>query len=317
MTGIGVKYRNNDGPERNQQTCFNNQKGVTEMITRLLRPTAALVSIATVVIALFGLLGFSAFAQSASAPPIGSVPGRTEYVLGPGDQIRISVFQNQDLTVETRVSETGTITFPLVGTVQVGGYTPAQAEQRIADQLRTGKFVLQPQVTVLVLTVRGSQIAVLGQVNRPGRYPIEVTNTRISDVLALAGGITQSGSDLVTIVGKRDKKDFTKEVDIASLFQSGKISEDMLVEGGDVIYAHRAPQFFIYGEVQRPGVYRLERSMTVMQALAQGGGLTPRGTERGLRLNRRDSNGRIQSKEPNMEEIVMPDDVLNVRQSIF
>ena len=127
MTGIGVKYRNNEGPERNQQSCSNNQKGVTKMIARLLRPTAALVSIATVVMALFGFIGLSAFAQAASAPPVGAIPGRTEYVLGPGDQIRISVFQNQDLTVETRVSETGTITFPLVGTVQVGGYTPAQA----------------------------------------------------------------------------------------------------------------------------------------------------------------------------------------------
>jgi polysaccharide biosynthesis/export protein len=287
------------------------------MCARVFRTVAALSGIATFVIVLYGLLAFPAFAQSASAPVSAPNPGRAEYLLGPGDQIRISVFQNPDLAVETRVSETGTITFPLIGTVQVGGMTPAQAEQRIANQLRSGKFVLQPQVTVLVLTVRGSQIAVLGQVNRPGRYPIEVTNTRVSDVLALAGGIMPSGSDMVTIVGKRNSKDFTKEIDVAGLFQSGKIGEDMLVEGGDVIYAHRAPQFFIYGEVQRPGVYRLERTMTVMQALAQGGGLTPRGTERGLRLNRRDSSGRLQSKEPSMDEIVMPDDVLNVRQSIF
>ena len=284
------------------------------MNARLLRMLGTLAG-AALLLGLALLDVHSAFAQAQQGAS--AAPSRTEYVLGPGDQIRISVFQNPDLTVETRVSETGTITFPLVGGVQIGGLTPALAEQRIANQLRTGKFVLQPQVTVLVLTVRGSQVAVLGQVNRPGRYPIEVTNTRVSDVLALAGGIMPSGSDLITIVGRRNQKDFSKEIDIAGLFQTGKVAEDMLVEGGDVIYAHRAPQFFIYGEVQRPGAYRLERGMTVMQALAQGGGLTARGTERGLRLNRRDTGGRLQSKEPTMEEIVMPDDVLYLRQSMF
>jgi polysaccharide export outer membrane protein len=244
---------------------------------------------------------------------------KADYVLGAGDLIRITVFQNPDLTTEARVGESGAITFPLVGNVQVGGMTTGEAGERIARLLRDGKFVQRPQVNVLVLTVRGSQVSVIGQVNKPGRYPIEVTNTRVSDVLALAGGIMPTGADTVIVVGQRDNRAYRKEIDIPSLFQSqtGRTNDDVLVAGGDVLYVHRAPQFYIYGEVQRPGAYRLERNMSVMQALAQGGGVTARGTERGLRLHRRDTGGKVQVKEPTMEEQVQADDVLYVRQSLF
>lgn len=242
---------------------------------------------------------------------------RTEYVLGPGDLIRITVFQNPDLTLETRVSEGGSIAYPLIGSVRLVGLTPTAAADTIATRLREGKFINQPQVNVLVVTIRGNQVAVLGQVNRPGRYPIEVTNTKVSDMLAMAGGITATGSDSLVLVGTRQNKPYRAEIDVPGLFQANNTTTDVVVAGGDVIYVHRAPQFYIYGEVQRPGTYRLERGMTVMQALAQGGGLTIRGTERGLRLHRRDADGRVQIKEPGMDDPVLVDDVIYVRQSIF
>jgi len=84
-----------------------------------------------------------------------------------------------------------------------------------------------------------------------------------------------------------------------------------------VIYVHRAPVFYIYGEVQRPGAYRVERGMTVMQALALGGGPTIRGTERGLRLHRREAGGKVQTIEPAMSEPVRGDDVLYIKESLF
>ena len=75
--------------------------------------------------------------------------------------------------------------------------------------------------------------------------------------------------------------------------------------------------FYIYGEVQRPGAYRVERDMTVMQALAQGGGPTLRGTESGLRLHRRDKDGKLQELQPELTERIQPDDVIYVRESLF
>jgi len=240
-----------------------------------------------------------------------------EYVLGAGDIVRISVFQNPDLAVETRVSESGAITFPLVGAVPVGGLSIQAAEQLIAKMLREGGFVLQPQVNALVMQYRSSQVSVLGLVNRPGKHPLEQAGSRVTDVLALAGGIVPAGADTVVLVGSRGGKPYRIEIDLPAMILDGDMSQNIGVQNGDVLYVHRAPQFYVYGEVQRPGAFRVERDMTVMQALAQGGGLTLRGTERGIRVHRRDKDGRIERIEPSMDEAVKPDDVIYVRESLF
>jgi polysaccharide export outer membrane protein len=240
-----------------------------------------------------------------------------EYQLGPGDTIRVLVFQNADLTLETRVSENGTISFPLIGIVRIGGMTIARAEQTIASALRTGGFIKQPQVNILLLVSRGNQVSVLGLVNRPGRYPLETFSTRFSEMLANAGGVAPAGADVVILTGTREGKPFRKEIDIAGMLLNNNLQDDIVVAGGDVIYVHRAPMFYIYGEVQRPGSYRVERGMTVRQALAQGGGLTPRGTERGLSVQRRGADGAIETLRPNLEDLVRADDVFQVRESLF
>lgn len=240
-----------------------------------------------------------------------------EYQLGPGDVIKITVFQNPDLTTEARVSEANAITFPLVGSVIVGGVSVPMAEQRIAKALADGGFVRQPQVNVLPVQVRGSQVAVLGQVNRPGRFPLETFNTRLSDMLAMAGGIASSGADTVIATGVRSGKAFRKEVDIAAMYLSNSTDDDILLAGGDTLFVQRAPTFYIYGEVQRAGVYRLERNMTLIQALATGGGLTPRGTQRGITVHRRDAGGKIQSIKPGLSDTLQPDDVVYVQESLF
>jgi polysaccharide export outer membrane protein len=240
-----------------------------------------------------------------------------EYQLGPGDTIRIQVFQNPDLTLETRVTENGIITFPLVGAAKVGGLSIAAAEQRIARALQSGGFIKQPQVNILLLQSRGNQVSVLGQVGKPGRYPLETSNTRLSEMLAIAGGIGLGGADVAVITGTRGGTPFRREIDIASLFLKATPQDDLVVAGGDVIYIHRAPTFYIYGEVQKPGSYRVERGMTIRQALAQGGGLSPRGTERGLSVYRRDADGAIETLTPSLNDLVQPGDVFHVRESLF
>jgi polysaccharide export outer membrane protein len=240
-----------------------------------------------------------------------------EYVLGPGDIIRITVFQNPDLTTEARVSESGVITFPLVGGVKVGGLTVPSAEGAIAEQLRTGGFVLQPQVGILPLQIRGNQVAVLGHVNRPGRYPLETLDTRLSDMLATAGGISPTGADEVVLVGERGGQPLRVTVNIPQVFAAGDFSKDLRLAGGDRIYVQRAPMFYIYGQVNRPGAFRLEDGMTVMQGLATGGGITLRGTEKGVQIHRRDAEGALQVLEPGLSSVLRPDDVIYVRESLF
>jgi len=240
-----------------------------------------------------------------------------EYRLGPGDGIRISVFQNPNLTLETRVAEDGAISYPLIGRVRIGGETLAGAESIIARALETGSYIQSPQVTIVLMQARSSQVSVLGLVNRAGRFPLETLNTRVSEMIAMAGGITREGADFVILSGERNGKYFRKEIDVGALFLSGKHEEDVLVAGGDVIYVQRAPQFYVYGEVNRPGSYRVERGMTLRQALVQGGGPTQRGTERNLRLYRRGASGELEASSPRLSEPVRPDDVLYVGESLF
>ena len=255
-------------------------------------------------------------AALSAAPRLVAADGR-DYAIGPGDVLRITVFQNADLSLETRVSESGQISYPLLGTVAVGGKNVTQVEASIAKGLRDGNFLKQPQVTVLVTQVRANQVSALGQVNRPGRYPIDVVGMRLSELLAQAGGIAPGGADVVTLTGERDGKPIRLEVDVPALYGRSPRGDDPVLRAGDVLFVDRAPMVYIYGEVQRPGAMRLERDMSVMQALATGGGPTLRGTERGLRVHRRGDDGRLEVVQPSMDDRLRDGDVVFVRESLF
>lgn len=263
-----------------------------------------------------GFVGVSAQAQPATSAAAATVAS-PEYRLGSGDVLRISVYQNPDLTLETRVSEAGVLSFPLLGTVRLGGLSVTSAEKLIADGLRTGNFVKSPQVTIVVLQVKGNQASVLGQVNRPGRFPIEVADMRLTDLLANAGGVAPTGAEIVVLSGMRNNQPYRVEIDLPGVFAPGGRGQDILIQNGDVLWVDRAPMVYIYGEVQRPGPMRLERSMTLMQTLATGGGLTQRGTEKGIRVHRKNADGKVEIIQPTLDESLKDGDVVYVRESLF
>lgn len=238
--------------------------------------------------------------------------------IGPGDTIKINVYQSPDLSMETRVNETGDISYPLLGRVKLAGLSVTQAEQHIASELKRREFVKDPQVQIVVTQVRANQVNVLGQVGRPGRYPLDLTGMRLTEVLALAGGIVAGvGSDTVVVTGTRDGKPFRKDVDMPSLFRSGNGADDIVIAPGDSIFVDRAPQIYLYGEIQHPGALRLERGMTLMQAVAAGGGATPRGTLRGIKITRTGPDGKQQQIEPSMEDTLRNGDVVYIKESLF
>jgi polysaccharide export outer membrane protein len=247
----------------------------------------------------------------------GTAFGQSRETLGEGDSIRITVFQNPDLTTETRISEQGTITFPLIGEVAIAGLTPAGAQARIARQLIEGKFVLKPQVSLNVVRVRSRQVSVLGQVAHPGRYPLDDTSSNLTDLLALAGGISTTGDDNVTVMVTRNGKTAKLDINVPTMYRTGDLSQNIQLQSGDAIFVQRAPVFYIYGEVQRAGTYRLEPDMTVMQALSVGGGVTPRGTDRGLKIRRKAGNGNFQTIDAHLTDPLEPNDVIYVRESLF
>ncbi len=267
-------------------------------------------------------LGLSALASTAqtaapTAGPTAAAAASPEYRLGAGDVVRIVVYQNADLTLETRVAETGVISYPLLGNVRIGGLAVSQAEKLIADGLKNGNFVKSPQVTLILLQVKGNQASVLGQVNRPGRYPIEVADMRLTDLLANAGGVAVTGGELMVLTGTRDGRPYRVEIDLPGVFSAGGRDADVIVQNGDVLWIDRAPLIYIYGEVQRPGPMRLERGMTLIQVLASGGGLTQRGTEKGIRVHRKSADGKVVVMQATMDESLKDGDVVYVRESLF
>jgi polysaccharide export outer membrane protein len=236
--------------------------------------------------------------------------------LGPGDALKISVFGNPDLSLETKVGEEGSITFPLIGAVSIAGLSTSDAEKKISGLLVNGGFLKKAEVNINVTELQSQQVSVLGQVLRPGRYPISGRRS-LTDMLAMAGGIGPEGGDTATIVRTRAGKTQKQVVNLVEMIQATDMQSNLDLINGDMVYVDRAPKFYIYGEVQHPGGYRLERNMSVMQALSIGGGLTPRGTERGLRVKRRDANGNTSIFNVKNDEILKADDVVYVKESLF
>jgi polysaccharide export outer membrane protein len=263
------------------------------------------------------LLAAAAVAAPVAAQPQSLDTRQTKETLGAGDSIRITVFQNPDMTTETRISPKGSIVFPLIGEVAMDGLTPAQAGSRIADQLKRGRFIVNPQVAVAIVQVRSRQVSVLGQLMRPGNYVLEDTSSRLTDILTLAGGISPTGADTVTVLRRNGGKPEKREINVPAIFRGGDPATNIEIESGDTIFVERAPVFYIYGEVQRAGAYRLEPHTIVMHALSMGGGLTARGTERGIGIHRRQPNGQFTKRDAKLTDTVQADDIVFVRESLF
>lgn len=239
-----------------------------------------------------------------------------DLTLGAGDVIKISVYGNPDLGLETRIGDSGAITFPLIGAVNVNGLAVSAAEKKLAGLLESGGFLKKPQVNIIVTQAQSQLVSVLGQVNRPGRYPLEGRRT-VMDLLAAAGGIAADGGETVNVIRNRDGVTSRTAVDIVQMMRSGELGQNVELAANDVLYVERAPRFFIYGEVQRPGMFRLERSMTVLQALSAGGGLTARGTERGMKIKRIDASGKMQMLDAKQDDVLQNDDVVYIKESLF
>lgn len=241
----------------------------------------------------------------------GGEPG--EYRLGAGDLLKINVYGYPDMSADVRVDEAGSISYAYVGQLEVGGHSARDVESLVAQKLTTGGFIRSPQVSVLVSDYRSQKVAVMGQVGRPGQYPLRKSSS-VMDLLAEAGGIVNAtAADQATLLKADGSK---RTIDLFALFD-GDPEQNSGVAAGDTIYVPRASQFYVYGEVQRPGTYRLERNMTVSQAISAGGGLTPRGTERRATVKRRNEEGKETRIGVKGSDLLQPDDVLVIKESLF
>ena len=254
---------------------------------------------------------------SASAPEAAS-SAHTLLQLGPGDEVKIDVFDRPEMGTSTYVSDDGTIRVPLAGAVQVVDLSPAEAARKVESALKAGEYLVDPHVTITLVVSRSQRISVLGEVRTPGRYVIDA-DTSILDLLAQAGGATEKSADVIYIL--RHSADGGVEripVNLRDVARgSGPSgSTNIHLQGGDSLFVPTATTFFISGEVRTPGEYRLDPGMTVVQAIARAGGLTDKGSSRHTRITRRTPDGH-NTLSAGPDEPVRPDDIIVVKERIF
>lgn len=261
------------------------------------------------------LLCSAAFVQAREAPDT--------FLLGPGDVVRATVFGQPDLSGVSRIGEDGRISFPLLGDVMIGGLSTGDAEAKIASMLADGGYVRNAQVSIFVEQRRrtlANSVLILGHVAKPGKYPLQGISDEgvqsLIDLLAIAGGTGADSSDRLLLL-RRDGDNVHKvQIDLVTLLDQGELNQNVGLVGGDIVFVPETDVFYIFGQVQSPGRYRLQRGMSVMQAIAVGGGISPRGSERGIELRRR-IDGELRAVRADLHAELRPDDVVYIKESLF
>jgi polysaccharide biosynthesis/export protein len=223
--------------------------------------------------------------QATSSVPSSSSPVR----LGTGDLVEVSVYNVPELSTKTRVSSAGDIYLPLIDYVHVGGLSTYQAEALIQQRLSDGGFVKSPHVSLLVQEYASQGASVLGEVARPGIYPV-LGQQRLFDVISAAGGFTEKAGQSITVThrGQLDNPVTVPLARNATDSPEGNIA----VFAGDTIVVRKADVVYVVGEVGRPSGFMMDSGhLTVLQAIALAGGTTRVAKLSGTRILRKGPTG--------------------------
>jgi polysaccharide export outer membrane protein len=265
-------------------------------------------------------------AESPEAAAAAEDAGR-DYRIGPEDVLRIAVYGHADLTQTVSVQADGSFAFPLVGRVQASDLAAPELERRLADLLAHG-YIRDPQVAVTVQQYRSKVVFVVGEVARPGAYPL-VGTRRLLEVLAKAGPMTPNAGTEAVVVRPRNPE--ARPVLPAEVSAAGGASADVIrvdlrdIEGGDLgqnvallpkdtVFVPAAPKVFVSGRVPKPGGYPFAPGTTVRQAVSLAGG-TARSAGRVRVL--REVGGRAQPVALGLDDLVQAGDTIIVRGTLF
>lgn len=236
--------------------------------------------------------------------------------LGPGDLVSVSVYGQPDMNGDVYVSNEGTISVPLLGPVNVAQLSPVEAARRVESALISHQLLVQPHVTIQLLQSHSQLVSVLGEVQKPGRYPVS-PDTNIIQLLAEAGGETENGADFVYVLRNQTQGTQRLRVNLTGLGDANYALPHDMLRAGDSVYVPRAQQIYVYGEVRAPGMYRFRPGMTVMEAITLAGGIDAAGSRRRFELKRTGTDGQVQVLHVKADDLVQPGDNIRVKQSIF
>jgi polysaccharide export outer membrane protein len=255
-------------------------------------------------------------AGSQRPEPAAAAAAPARYMIGAQDLLKITVFDEADLTNSYRVDGDGFITFPYIGRVMAAGMTLQELQDRIRTLLAAG-FIRNPQVRAEIGEFKSQSVLVSGEVRQPGKITMTGAMTLL-EALAAAGSATSSASSDLTIAHPRRPGD-TGDADVVRInwkdLQLGK-GTDVGLQDGDIINVPKAQTFFITGQVRNGGPYVLEPGTTIQQAIAMAGGLNERGSDRGITVTRL-VNGKSTDVKVTLEDKVQPNDTITIRNRFF
>jgi polysaccharide biosynthesis/export protein len=260
-----------------------------------------------------------------------------DYEIGPEDILKVTVYGHEDLTQTILVQADGTFTFPLIGRVKGDLLTTKQLEAKITTLLARG-YVRNPQVTVVVQEYRSKTIFVVGEVARPGSYPLAGQKMTLVEILAKAGPMTVnagaevivvrpapdaavSGPVLPTQVSEGvDAKEGQPKAEVFRInvrdIQAGELEKNLELHPKDTVFVPQAPKMFVSGEVRNPGAYPWFPGMTARQLISMAGGLSPEGSDGRLKIVR-EADGASHEYGIKLDDLVKAGETLVVRRRLF
>ncbi len=250
-----------------------------------------------------------------------------DYRVGPGDVLRVTVYGHEDLTQTITIQPDGSFVFPLLGTIQVVRATPAELAEHIADRLGKG-LIRDPKVSVVVQDFRSQVVFAVGEVTRPGPYPLAGDAT-VVEILARAGPLSpNAGTEVVVVRPKRqvDKPVLPEDVsspaeaevlrvDMREL-RAGRLEKNLRLKANDTVFVPEATRIFVSGEVRNPGAFPFTSGLTIRQAIALAGGFTPDASTKNARVVR-DVDGVSATFKMKLDERIRPGDTIVVKAKLF
>ena len=238
-----------------------------------------------------------------------------DYVVGERDVLKITVYDNPDLTTTAKVSEEGSIFFPFLGEVKVKGLTTPQIATKMSSLLAEG-YIVNPQVTVYVEQFRSLKIMLIGEIARPGLFELPV-GTMFLELLLRAGPVTPNAGDEAIIKRKTAQGEQSITVDLGRLLEKGDTTADQPLQDGDHIYIPKGGSYYVLGQVKSPGMFKFQEQTTVFKAVIQAGGFTEIASQRRISIKRRLDGKEVTLEKVGLDELVKPDDIINVPESLF
>ena len=247
--------------------------------------------------------------------------------LGPRDVLRVSVYDNPDLSQEVTIGADGAFAYPLIGRVQAAGLSVRQLESLLAKRFADG-YLVSPQVGVTVTQHKSQQVYVMGAVTKPGPYPLQ-RQTTLLEALSAAGGTTPEAGFEVILTRVADKSSLPSGASTVSAangqpamrvsleqLMAGGVPQRITVQDGDVIYVPVAAFIYVTGEIQRPGRYRLEKDTTIQKAVTLAGGFTKFAATKSMTVKRMVDGKRLDF-QAGPYDLLQAEDVVVVRPSLF